>query len=466
MNILRRICYPYKLGEVFTPNTIAKLAYVERKTLESDLNKYINLPGKQIFLYGHSGGGKTTIVRNQLLKNKFNFIKTHCESNTSFDELILQAFDKLDRFYVASKTSNRAYSIKADLKAEYGLIKAKVQEKSTIGVGEAYNRVVPFQLTPEKLAKFLGEINCIWIIEDFHKVKKAEKKRIADVIKIFIDAANDFPEIKIICIGAVGTARELVELDDNLANRVAELYVPLLTDKEIEELLNKGSSLLNVKMSPELKTKIVYYSNNLASLAHQICYDICYDKDVNKTKILNLDIRDDSFKVAVDSYVKKNSDTFAKLYESIVATDYGWPILKAFEHSEKEYISIGEIRHIVNSKNRNSKSKISEEILELKLEELGSPQFNELIRYDRNSKKYSITTPFFRAFLKMKMALEELELKERNTKKIKKKRKEYSIDSTSRLIIDDAFMENYYQLLDSYIIREQQFREQFPRNKK
>lgn len=458
MNIFKRIFSPYLLDEVFTPNTVAKLTYVKRKTLEEDLEKYITLPGKQIFLYGHSGSGKTTIVRNLLMSLNRNYIRTHCESATTFNDLLLQAFDSLDRFYVSEKTSNSSYSIKADLKAEYGVIKAKISEKSTVSNGERLERVVPVQLTPQKLTTFLGEIDCLWIIEDFHKVEATEKKRIADVVKIFIDSANDYSKVKIVCIGAVGTARELVEFDDNLSNRVAEVYVPLLTDKEIKAIINKGSSLLHLSMSEELKTKIIYYSNNLASLAHQICYDICYDKNVKKSCLISTSIADESFKVAVESFIRKNSDTFAKLYESIVATDCGWPILKAFEHSEKEYLSIGEIRHTVNTQNRD-KGKLSQSALEAKLEILGTQDFSGLIRFDRNSKKYSITTPFFRAFLKMKMALEKSELKERNNKKKKKRLNEYSITSKGkRLVIDEEFMSNYYQLLDSYIIREQTYR--------
>lgn len=60
------------------------------------------------------------------------------------------------------------------------------------------------------------------------------------MIKIFIDIANDFPQVKIICIGAVGTAKELIEFDNNLNNRVAELFVELLTEDEIASILDKG----------------------------------------------------------------------------------------------------------------------------------------------------------------------------------------------------------------------------------
>ena len=451
MNILSRIFNPFELKHVFTPNVIAKLTYIERETLENDLSKYLDMPGKQIVLYGHSGGGKTTLIRNQLKLKKKNFIRTHCEGNTTFDSIILNAFDSLGRYYTSQRSGTSSVQIKSELKGEYGLIKSKIQASETKTIGEVQQLIVPPQLTAQKLANFLGEINCVWIIEDFHKVSSEEKKRIADVVKIFIDSANDFPEVKIICIGAVGTARELIELDDNLNTRISELFVPLLRDDEILEVIQKGCKLLNVKMSSELEDKIVYYSNNLASLCHQMCFDICHDKGVMKTKMFKEKINDEKFKVAIDSFVRKNSDTFSKMYDSICSQSLGKFILKAFDVTEKEFISIGEIKNYIRRFEKINELELSEA-----LEKLGTIEFDELVRYDRNSKKYSISTPFFRAFLKMKFALEEKENKERLSKKAKKRMKKYSIkeNKRERLVIDVEFMENYYQLLDSYIIRE------------
>lgn len=463
MNFFRKIFSPHKLNDVYTPNTVAKLTYVQRQLLEGDLKKYISLPGKQIVIYGHSGGGKTTLIRNILNKEKINFIKTHCENTTTFNELLLNAFDSLNRFYTQEKTSSSTYSISSELKGEYKMISATITENlcSTDGISQV--RIVPPQLTPQKLAQFLGEIKSVWVIEDFHKVKFDEKQRIADVIKIFIDQANDYPDVKIVCIGAVGTARELIELDDNLRNRIAEMFVPLLTDNEIKSVINKGSNSLNVSMSKQLIDKIIYYSNNLGSLAHQICYDICYHNDILKTKVFKDFISDGDFKIAVESYVRKNSDSFAKLYDQITSEIGGWNILKTFDYTEKEHLSFDEIKQGV----KDSKQ-ISDEYLLTILEKFSLSEYSEIIRYDSVSRKYSISTPFFRAFLKMKLALEKAELKDRRKKKQKKKQNGFNIDIPDKLILNEDFISRYYQYLDSYIVKrvqlEKEIQEQISRN--
>ena len=457
MNYIERLFTTNKLNDVFTPTTTAKLTYVNRSTLESDLEKYLTLPGKQIVVYGHSGSGKTTLLRNKLKYLRKNYIKTHCESSTTFNDILLQAFDDLNRFYVTERTSDIEYSVSSELKSEFQLLSSKISSTLKESQGEKSARIVPPQLTPLKLAKFLGEINCVWIIEDFHKVVEHEKKRIADVIKIFIDAANDYPNMKIVCIGAVATARELIELDNNLNNRIAEQPVPLLTDKEIETFINRGFQLLNVSIEEPLKHKIVYYSNNLASIAHEICYDLCFHSGISKSRFFPKRLKNDVFKIAIQAHVSKNSDTFTKIYDTIVLQSYGWYLLRTFDALEKENLSFDEIYQKIPSYKKPEK----EELFNY-LEQLGSAEYKEIIRYNRTSHKYSIASPFFRAFLKMKLALEKSEQKASNDKKRNKMYNKYAIDEPiPKIFFDEKFFLEYNKVLETIVTREIELKGQF-----
>lgn len=401
MNVIQRLFQKHQLNEIFTPNTIAKLAYITREKLERDLSKNINQPGRQVVIYGHSGSGKTTLTRKILNDLNINFILSHCESQSTFNDLLLNAFDNLNRFYIAEKESNRSYTISSNMKADYKNISSEINVQKSRTEGEKSIRIIPPQLTPQKLAQFLGEIHAVWLIEDFHKVEKKEKERIADVLKIFIDAANDFSDVKIVCIGAVGTARELIELDSNLYPRISELHVPLLEEKEIKAIMYKGCSFLNIAMSNALIDKIVFYSNNLASLTHQMCYDICISNSIEKTLFFKKSIDDSYFKNAIEAYISSNSDTFKGIYDSIVSNQLAWYILKTFASIDKDSIKFTEIKSRVCG---NKRLFTDDEILK-KIEELSSPQYN-IVRFDSNSNKYSISTPFWGAFLKMQLAIE------------------------------------------------------------
>jgi energy-coupling factor transporter ATP-binding protein EcfA2 len=451
MNFIKRIFTSYNLEEVFTPTTEAKLTYVTRKTIETELEKNIKIPGQQIVIYGHSGSGKTTLLRNKLKSIGQSYVKTHCEKNTTFESLLLQAFDSLNVFYKKEKSESTSHQISSELKATYLDISASIKASNSTTNSSKSERLIPVQLTPLRLSQFMGEINCLWIIEDFHKVNDSEKQRIADVIKIFIDTANDYKKVKIICIGAVGTARELLQFDDNLYNRINELPIPLMSDSELESIVNIGFNLMNLTIQQSLIDKVVYYSHNLGSVCHQICYDLCFYNDIKKSKFIKQEITEEDFRKAINSFVRKNSDTYNKIYDKIVCLDLGWHILKTFENVEKEFVSIGELEIRIPQHKRTER----EELKEL-LDELSSPNYNEIIRFDNTSKKYSISTPFFRAFLKMKMALELIEQKEAKKRKTNRKKRKYDLkenETISSMVINDEFLENYYQFLDSYLTR-------------
>ena len=55
-------------------------------------------------------------------------------------------------------------------------------------------------------------------------------------MKIFVDNANEYKQTKVICIGACDTTNELVQLDPNLKNRIAEIEVNLLSENSIRTI--------------------------------------------------------------------------------------------------------------------------------------------------------------------------------------------------------------------------------------
>ncbi|WP_304062951.1 hypothetical protein [Hoylesella loescheii] len=58
------------LDEIFTPSTAATINYIERHDIDRKLISEMETPGKQLIVYGHSGSGKTSSVRNMLNKKK------------------------------------------------------------------------------------------------------------------------------------------------------------------------------------------------------------------------------------------------------------------------------------------------------------------------------------------------------------------------------------------------------------
>lgn len=110
------IKYPkYKAEQLFTPSTAASVNYVAREDIDRLLYLEMSTPGKQLVVFGHSGSGKTSSVRNMLDKYKYKYIRTHCESTTTFEQLILNAFDEIERFVVSGMSYTKSAKKKENL---------------------------------------------------------------------------------------------------------------------------------------------------------------------------------------------------------------------------------------------------------------------------------------------------------------------------------------------------------------
>ena len=432
--------------EVFTPTVCASRNYIHRQRQEEKVINNLTIPGMQLIVYGKSGSGKTTLVRHLLKESRKDYITTKCESTTTFSDIVLSAFDQLNPYFISKKSRTRTEKIDASISAEYKLISSSLSTVATNEISDTLQRVVPPQLTVERLAKMIGECGLIWVIEDFHKVQLAEKNRLADLLKIFVDTANDYENTKVICLGVSDSAQELIKLNPDIAARVAQVSIPMLNSTEIQSIVSNGCSLLNLAMDEPLQDKIVYYSDRLASLAHNMCLDICQGNHIEKRSRKKIVLRDDQFKLAVQGFIDRNSDTLQVIYDTAVANELGWYILKTFSSNSHEKLTLAEILRRVNHSGKGfNVSQVQE-----KLDQFSSEEFKVLYKHS-HSGFYSIANPFWHAFLRMQFALEAAA--QEDAKHSRNNRKNLSlttIDQKSKYAIVDKlileFLESMRQL--------------------
>lgn len=386
----------FNLTDVFTPTKPATLTYVDRESITKRLEKSLITPGKQLVIYGYTGCGKTTFLTNKLSEYYENVIVTSCTKGISFNQIIINAFDELDQYYTTQIKSENKITITGQIKALFVKIKSEFENSQSL----SQDRVVPIQLTPQRLAQFLGTIDCCWVIEDFHKVKDSEKADLAQMMKVFVDQAKIYDKVKIVCIGAVGSAREVVKLDKEMRNRVSEICVPLMHIKELESIIEKGEKLLNINFNQEIKNKITLYSSGLASTCHQLCFNMCIEKGLLKTSPKQINFTDKDLDKAIEVYLEDNSDSLKSTYEKATCIrrksryNNAVVILKAIIKSKKDEISysdlLTQIRKINADYPRGNLTKY--------LEQLRTAKCDEILRFNSDSNLYSFSSPFLRAY--------------------------------------------------------------------
>lgn len=407
---IKKIFKKIELNDVFTPTTAAKINFVKREKIEDRFLKHLSQPGMQIVIFGASGGGKTTLTTKLLATKKIPYITTSCIEGITVNQIILEAFDLLNPFYTSEKSKRNSGKVSSSTKAKYLNLQTQIQSELSFSSEEKQTRVLPVQLTPRRLAGFMGEVGCIWIIEDFHKVRDEEKKKLSQIMKIFYDMANEYRNLKIIALGAAKTARQVVEYDSELTNRIAELEVPLFSDSEISKIIRNGCQLLNVELPPNVMHNIIDYSNHLAAICHQLCFNICYQNGVEKKSRKTMTFGNKDLKVGIANYVEQKSDSFEKLLDRALKQRQGKfenskLILKAIIDLSKEDVTYNEIF----TKIQETHPTYPNGNLTTYLKPLLSPEKGEILRYDENSGKYSFSNPFFRAYVKLYFQNEETE---------------------------------------------------------
>lgn len=304
----------YNVYQVFTPTTQARLNYVSRDSLNDPLVDALRTPGQQLVVYGESGSGKSTLLQRKLEELYPDHITTRCNASTTYEAIILDAFDQLDRYYDDQTTVKHGRGATLSLGPQFAAVKAQLglstnSERTTSG-----KRLLPPQLTAQRLGQFVGENGLCWVLEDIHKVPSSEKTLLAQTFKVFSDLAGDYPDLRIIAIGATETAREVIQYDPEMRNRVSEVRVPLLTSGELYSIMANGSELMNIDMSM-IAPDIISFSSGLASVTHHLSLNACLAAGVENPLSERSPLDANHLESAVKRYIDQSSDTLKALLD-------------------------------------------------------------------------------------------------------------------------------------------------------
>lgn len=392
----------FAVDEVFTPASPAFACYVQRDDKVNDkLMNALKTRGKQIVVYGHSGSGKTTLLLNKLNEIYDNHLTSRCMKGMTVDSLLLDAFSQLEPYYESERLATEKNSTETALEAIFFTIKANLKASTSNDLAVKSQRLVPPQLTAHNLAKLLGVKNLCWVIEDFHKVDESEKKKLSQVMKIFMDCGADFPQLKIITLGAVQTARQVVEYDDEMRNRISEIEIHLMEADEIIQIITTGEKRLNIEFSNQIKKLISKYSGGLPAVCHQLCLNACNANGLYETSLDKIIITNDDIKKAIETYVEETSDSIRSRFEKAVK-----PSRNSKHNNAKIILEIlidfpdtGAARFDILQKiKKNQIPTFADATLKRTLNNLTLPTSGEVIRYSQNSGLYAFSDPLYHAY--------------------------------------------------------------------
>jgi len=388
--------------DVFTPTTPAKASFIEREEINEKLVDALRTPGTQIVVYGYSGSGKSTLLRNKLRQLYEHEVTTRCTSASSFDQLMLNAFDDLNGYYISELQEKNTATISVSAKTTLASIRSElsVNASSSSESSSRKTRLLPPQLTAQNLAKLMGEANCCWVLEDFHKIEESERTKLSQTMKVFMDMADDYKAVKVIAVGAVDSARQVVQYDPEMRTRIAEIHVPLMEPYELQSIINLGTKILKIGFSPSLTNKISHYANGLPAICHTLCLNVCQQNEIYQEADTPITLSAEELEPALKKYLSNSSDTLRMAFEASLKQErkrkYNHP--KLIIHALAQLSQDGATREEILRKIKKVEPTYSSRSFSGGIERLCKAHQTPLVRFDDNSGKYSFIDPLYRAF--------------------------------------------------------------------
>lgn len=382
--------------DVFTPSMPAREAFVEREAINNRLIDAIRTPGKQLIIYGHSGSGKTTLIERKLFEVYENHITVSCIRGMTFNQVVLDAFDQLDAFLVVGGSVQESEAWNAQISSLW----AQVSAAKTTMLETSAERMLPPQLTVQNLARLMGAANACWVLEDFHKLEADEKSKLAQAMKMFMDAARNFPAIKAVAVGAVGTAREVVEYDQEMRNRIAEIEVPLMSAGEIKGIISAGAEKLGVQFERQVVESVVKFSNGIPAICHQLCLSACLAAGVGVSQEMPMTINTSHLESAVAEFVESASDSIRSRFDQAIRRqrvrkyDNYAIVLRAVCDAALDGATLGELSPIIT----RTESGYPVNNIGRYLDSLLTEGRGAVLRKDLASGRYFFSDPFIRSY--------------------------------------------------------------------
>ena len=402
---------PARVQDVFTPTSIAKLTFVERESVDARVVRALSTPGKQIVVFGRSGSGKSTLLYNKLFQTYEHHVTTRCVGTMHMDDVFRNAFDQLEPLVLQSASLSRKNTAKQSLAATIRKIRAGIEKTVEEGSQLTFIRALPPQLTPRFLGQLLHEANACWVLEDFHKLEESERQKLAQIMKLFMDLASEFPEVRIVAIGAVATARQIVLLDAEMSNRVSEIEVKLMDDRELLRIVDKGCEALNVSIPGRLADQFVHLSNGLPGVLHQLCLNLCYAAEIHHTSEEEYQFVAQDAGEAVKMFLEDQSDSLKAKYDLAATAERKrtYDNTRLILHALAAFGPTGATRAELLEKIHESEPNYPSGNLTSYLKELTSDKRGSVLWQDPGSGTYSYSDPVLHAYVKLLDAVFEEE---------------------------------------------------------
>ncbi|WP_392664153.1 TIR domain-containing protein [Amaricoccus sp. B4] len=240
-----------------------------------------------------------------------------------------------------------------------------------------------------------------FVVDDFHRLNKETKERLANLAKVIAERDNRDGLPKLIIIGINNVGSDLIQLVPDIAKRMGIHRIAPGTPAVIGEMIKLGSIRLNIKI--EEQEAIITDSRGDYWLTQQICKTICISANVDQTREVTHHINwtQDTIKAQVVETLHHNYDPavreFCRGRRFRPTNDPYYKLLRAVSELEQSNVDLNELanaRHDIKGSINNVKDHRLRVLLDQK------ETCARLFYYDADTKNFAIEDPALFYYIK------------------------------------------------------------------
>lgn len=413
----------FKLEQVFTPGGQPSVTYVDRAHLgiESTLKKAIALPSTIVSLTGPTKSGKTVLCKSVL--SNFEYVWVDGGQIKSEGDLWSKVCSELRLAAELVKKTSTSDQLGGTLGADIAMGALGINLKFGTTTNGSHVRLVEenIKFIPDTMHQAIDTLvgnNIALVIDDFHYI---DEKTRADVIKSLKGAI--FKGLKVVLLSTPHRAFEAIKAESEITGRFKHVEVPPWSVEDLTIIAQIGFQALNIDDNNSLIKHLAAESEGSPLLMQRFCWNICYDQQItqtcpNLTKLKNIDIDGLFNEVAADAglpiYEKlakgpqSRTDRIRRpLIGGSDADIYEAILLAVAMTGPKEKLTYDNIRSSLNSVLADKipqKIEVSNALNHLTAIDKDENRGQRAIDWDPQSLNLVITDPFFRFYLRWKVA--------------------------------------------------------------
>jgi len=296
-----------KASEVFTPGAPINSRDLFAGRL-SQINRVIQAltqPGRHPIVFGQRGVGKTSLanILKELLPEIMS-VKASCDSSDTFKSIWNRLLQK----------TSVSFREKA-----FGFSREESEQKA----GLASYLGKDNGASPSDVATVLEKVHtrAVFILDEFDRVTDdAAKTKMADLIK---NVSDNLPKVTLVIVGVSASVADLVGKHPSIERNLVEIEIPVMPDKEIQEIVTRGCHHLGIKFSDEIPLEVARLAGGFPHYAHLLGLSMAKACDLRETDYVVIQLFNDLVcGLAVEDAIEHYRQSFSMATKTIQQSRY------------------------------------------------------------------------------------------------------------------------------------------------